>query len=172
MSDPKFKDFLSSASPGVKFKAFAALGAIPLTVLTSAFLIKGIWYYYSGHKPAAGTLAHREIAAEIPEFSITYEIKEMSVAFMNRPGTKTQYAQFTLVFDCPNEVCKKNMAVNRSKVLDHIFEVGADFYLEDLTGTNTAQGMTLFKAKVLEKLTKAFPHLAPKQVVFKDWIFG
>ena len=35
-------------------------------------------------------------------FVFNYELKNISIVLLNRRGTQTAYAQFTLVLDCPS----------------------------------------------------------------------
>lgn len=99
-----------------------------------------------------------------------YEINQVSMAMMNRKGTKTAYAQFSLVITCPNEESHKSMALNRAKLLDTIFHVGSDFYLDDFEGPKTAESLTVFKKRLLEKYQTEFSSNGPSEIVLKDWI--
>lgn len=99
-----------------------------------------------------------------------YEINQVSMAMMNRKGTKTAYAQFSLVLTCPNEQAHKSMSLNRAKLLDTIFHVGSDFYLDDFEGPKTADSLIAFKKRLLEKYQADFSSQGPSEIVLKDWI--
>jgi hypothetical protein len=74
-----------------------------------------------------------------------------------------------LVFNCADEACKKNLLLNQAKLLDTIFEVSSDFYIEDFVQLEATKGFTRLKSKIVEQLDKKFAALAPKTVSIQDW---
>jgi hypothetical protein len=91
------------------------------------------------------------------------------MAVMNRKGTKTAYAQFSLVLDCPDEESHKTLSMNRAKLLDAIFVVGGGFYLEDFQGEKAQKSFEKFKKDLLQKYQTDFHAQAPREISLKDW---
>lgn len=173
MESTSFKEFLKIAPLTTKLKIVALFFSGFLILVVTVFSIKNIWSYYQGPDLTESVLHRsRDVASISPEYTHVYEIKDMSVAFMNKKGTRTAYSQFTLIFDCENEECKKNMALQRAKVLDTIFEVGGEFYLEDFSPPLAPGGFAKFKSEIIVSLKKHFKSLAPREVVLKDWFLN
>lgn len=105
-------------------------------------------------------------------YSFSYEINQVSMAVMNKKGTKTAYAQFSLVLDCPNQESHKTLSMNRAKLLDAIFVVGANFYLDDFQGEKAAKSFDKLKKGLLEKFKTDFHAEAPREISLKDWVIN
>jgi flagellar basal body-associated protein FliL len=105
-------------------------------------------------------------------YDLSYEINQISMAVMNRKGTKTAYAQFSLVLDCPDEESHKTLSMNRAKLLDAIFVVGGGFYLEDFQGEKAAKSFEKFKKDLLQKYETDFHAQAPREISLKDWFIN
>lgn len=120
-----------------------------------------------GHKETV-----KEGHASALPFHFPYEINQVSMAVMNREGTRTAYAQFSLVLDCPSEGSQKTLSMNRAKLVDAIFDVGGNFVLEDFATPKTPETLTKLKAQLLEKYQHSFPQEAPRDIVLKDWVIN
>jgi flagellar basal body-associated protein FliL len=112
-----------------------------------------------------------EHAKALP-FHFPYEINQISMAMMNRQGTRTAYAMFSLVLDCPSEKALKNLSMNRAKLVDSVFDVGGNFVLEDFVAPKTPETLTKLKTQLLEKYQHSFPDEAPRDLVLKDWVIN
>jgi len=177
MGDSNLLRFLHYASRASKIKLTLVVVIGILIVTATLFSLSALWKVYKG--PEKNYAVHeskeekREPAAvEGAEVDNPYEIKGVSVGFMDKRDTRMAHAQFTLVFHCPNESCKKNLTLNHAKVLDTLFEVGSDFYVEDFSAPEAHKGLTRFKSKLTEQLQKRFAQLAPKGVSIQDWFMN
>lgn len=163
------------SAPGyLKVRMFVLVGMGCTVLLGSLLSIVWIWKAHRGLSATEEVLEHsRKFASHEPkEFEFAYEIKDMSMAVMNKKGTRTAYAQFTLMFDCPSADAKHVMELNRAKVIDGIFEVGGDFSLEDFQAPLAAKGFERFKSQLKARLTKQLKGEAPRNVVLKDWVMN
>lgn len=113
-----------------------------------------------------------EVVKKSLPFSFPYEINQVAMAVMNKAGSKTAYAQFSMVLDCPNETAFKAMTLNRAKLVDSIFDIGGNFYLEDFSPEKTPETLTKFKAQLLEKYQHSFQAESPRELVIKDWVLN
>lgn len=174
MGETSTSDFINFASKGTKIKLVALLLMAILVVTAAIFSSVTVWRFFKGPQPVVSLDVHREVASIPPpeDFSKPYEIKGLSVGFMDRKDTRMAYAQFTLVFNCPTEECKKNLVLNHAKVLDSVFEVSSDFYVEDFSDKDATQGFAHFKSKLADQLKTKFASLAPRGVVIQDWFLN
>lgn len=161
-------------SRDAKRKITLLISAAALAVgvgLGSIFLI---WRAHKGPEITDQVIeTSRKMTSHEPvSFQFAYEIKDMSMAIMNKKGTRTAYSQFTLIFDCPSEICKKVLELNRAKIINAIFEVGGDFYTEDFEAPLAATGFQRFKDGVRGKTAEYFGKNAPSLVVLKDWVMN
>lgn len=158
-------------------------GGMTLVALTTVVLVLGAQHSPKViHPDAVSENAHSneenhhkeskpEHASALP-FHFPYEINQVSMAVMNREGTRTAYAQFSLVLDCPSEGSQKTLSMNRAKLVDAIFDVGGNFVLEDFATPKTPETLTKLKAQLLEKYQHSFPQEAPRDLVLKDWVIN
>ncbi|NBW98584.1 hypothetical protein EBR03_03335 [bacterium] len=167
-----FFDWFRSTTP--EKKKFATLWIL-FGILVTVMGVFGVKYVLQAQHPPVAQ--ESESVQHEPEevhasksTGFPYEINQVSMAIMNRKGTKTAYAQFSLVITCPNEESHKSMVLNRAKLLDTIFNVGSDFYLEDFEGPKTAESLTAFKKRLPEKYQTEFSSRGPSEIVLKDWI--
>jgi len=112
--------------------------------------------------------SEREIAAA-PSYTFTYELKDVSLPLTSRVKKKTSYAQFTLVFDLPDEASRRWMEVNRPQVMDVLLEVGHRFKLEDF---QSPKGYDNLKKMLKAAYRQSFKSYSPREIVFKDWILN
>lgn len=169
-----FGNFIKSAPPPVKKRVLLLLSMAGAFVLGAFITISWIWKLHRGPSlPEAVLESSRKLAGHEPvSFQHAYEIKDMSMAILNKKGTRTAYSQFTIIFDCATEACLKAMELNRAKLINTIFEVGSDFYVEDFEAPLAKTGFKRFKDKLLEKTTEFFGKQGPHVIVFKDWVMN
>lgn len=174
MGETSITEFINFASRTTKIKLAMLLLLSVLFVTLAIFSIVTFWRFYKGPQSTVALEGHREIASVSPheDFSKPYEIKGLSVGFMDRKDTRMAYAQFTLVFNCLTEACKKNLVMNHARVLDTVFEVSSEFYVEDFTEPSAKQGFSQFKSKLTDHLRTKFASLAPKGVVIQEWFLN
>lgn len=169
MAQETFGVFFREASGSQKAKIGGIFVAGILGVAVSIWAIRAILQAHNGEDLAEQVLSR---VVELPpsaEYTYPYEIKSVSMAVMGQKGNRTAYAQFTLILDCPTEEAQKQVALHRAKLLDAIFEVGSQFYLEDFVGGNAPKSFEKFKAGLMSIYSKSFGKMAPRQVVFRDW---
>lgn len=111
----------------------------------------------------------RKLASEVPEYTYAYELKDISIPLTNRKHTRSAFAQFTLILDCPNEEAKKNLTAQLPKILDAILVVGSGYYVEDFTPPLAETGFARFKTEIKTNLAAFLHSAAPREVVLKDW---
>ena len=78
----------------------ATPGCISFTVVT--FKAGGSHAMPALHEEAAAPTEHAESVAE---FTYSYLLSPVAIALVDRRKVRTGYAQFNMVFDCPNEKC-------------------------------------------------------------------
>ncbi len=83
------------------------------------------------HEVAAGH--ERKLSGVANEFAYSYEIQNVAIPLFDRVKKRTAYAQFSLILDCPSEEAKRQMELNRAKLLDSIFEVALQFQISDFS---------------------------------------
>lgn len=180
MTNDSLFSFFRVAETRVKLKLVSYLSMAILAVAaaaTSIVFILGAKHFIERNKvkkEATDTHAIERIGivrAE-QEYSLTYEIKDMSIGFINRTGTRTAYAQFTILFDCETELCVKNLTLNRAKLLDAIYQVSGNYYIEDFVAPLVDEGMKRFKLALLEHIKKNLGGEAPRKIVFRDWFLN
>ncbi len=171
--------FFRVASVRIKLKLLSYLSLALLAVasaLTATVFILGAKYIkeyaLKRELSAKKTVERIGIVRAEQEYSLTYEVKDMSIGFINRTGSRTAYAQFTLLFDCETELCVKNLTLNRAKLLDAIYQVSGNYYIEDFTAPLVDEGMKRFKLAILDFLKKNIPGEPPRKVVFRDWFLN
>jgi len=104
---------------------------------------------------------------EVSSFSQTIELTDVGVQLMNRMGSDTLLAQFTLILDCPTEQAHRELSINRAKVLDSVFDVANNHYMEDFEGPG---GIDRFKNELTIALAKKFKENAPRRIDVKNWV--
>lgn len=172
-----FFDWLRTAPPEKRQKAVLLL-SIGFAILMVA-LVSSVLILKAQKNPADavhvteapedhGAKSEGQVSKGVYRFP--YEINQVSMAVMNKKGTKTAYAQFSLVFDCPTEEAHKTLAMNRAKLLDAIFVVGGSFYLDDFQGEKAPKTFEKFKKDLLEKYKAEFHAEAPREISLKDWV--
>ncbi|MFM8316191.1 MAG: hypothetical protein ACKOA8_18070 [Deltaproteobacteria bacterium] len=175
MGENSLSDFINFASKGTKIKLGVLLLSAILVVTGAIFSVVALWRLYRGPETLAAREATREVASHHTSednSSQPYEIKGVSVGFMDKKDTRMAYAQFSLLFHCADEKCKRNLALNRAKVLDTIFEVSSEFYIEDFTQSDANKGFSEFKSKLTSQLQTKFASLAPKGIMIQDWFLN
>jgi len=100
---------------------------------------------------------------------LTYELNQVSMAVMNKKGTKTAYAQFSLILNCPNDKSLHLISQSRAKLLDGIFSVGSQFFLDDFMGEAAPAAFDKFKNLLIADYRVLFQDQAPTAIVLKDW---
>ena len=171
-----FIDWLRNAPTEKRQKALIILGLgviISLAAVISTVVIVKAQNPASqvSHVSESETSHAADLRSKGP-YSLSYEINQISMAVMNRKGTKTAYAQFSLVLDCPDEESHKTLSMNRAKILDTIFVVGGGFYLEDFQGEKATKSFEKFKKDLLQKYENDFHAQAPREISLKDWFIN
>lgn len=171
-----FFDWLRTADPNSRKKAVLLISLGSALTLVS---VLAIWYILKARTSILPMETHQEVESKTSDhsqgqgtsaYTFPYEINQVSMALMNRKGTQTAYAQFSLILDCPSEESKKLLTMNRAKLLDTIFVVGSGFYLDDFKGSEATKGFEKFKTQLLQKYQGEFQAQAPKEISLKDWI--
>ncbi|MFM8270568.1 MAG: hypothetical protein ACKN9V_10300 [Pseudomonadota bacterium] len=164
-----FLDWLRTAPTEKRQKAILLLSLGLVISLVALIAVILILKAQGPSQVVAPSAAPHEIHSKGP-YSFPYEINEVSMAVMNKKGTKTAYAQFSLVLDCPSEEAHKTLSMNRAKLLDAIFVVGGNFYLDDFQGEKAPKSFEKFKKDLLEKYKSDFHAEAPREIALKDWV--
>jgi len=121
------------------------------------------------------TINHQEVShletqnQAVLDEKLVYEVNKVSMAVMNKKGTRTAYAQFSLILSCPDEKSVQTMTMSRAKLLDGIFSVGSQFFLDDFVGDAAPESFAKFKRLLLDQYKNEFHAQAPKELVLKDW---
>lgn len=116
------------------------------------------------------TVNERKPASTKPlQFAFSYEVKNVSLTITNTNNSRSGYAQFTLVFDMPNEDAKRWMVLNRARLLNMVYEVGGKFFIEDFQAVG---GLDLFKQALQLALKGTFGVHSPQQVAITDWVMN
>jgi len=171
-----FFDWLRTVDPQTRKKALLLMGLGGFLTLLSVMAIFTVLKARTTalspqvQDAADSTTSDHEVGQSANVYAFPYEINQVSMALMNRKGTQTAYAQFSLILDCPNEESKKTLTMNRAKLLDTIFLVGSGFYLDDFKGSEATKGFEKFKTLLLEKYQNEFQAQAPTEISLKDWI--
>lgn len=171
MGDSRLSDFINFVPRSVKIKIGGiVLGSI-FVVTLALISLSTVWGLYRGPETPKLEETHRETASSHPheETSNPYEIKGISVGFMDKKDARMAYAQFTLIFNCLNEACKKNLTLHHAKVLDTVFEVSSEFYIEDFSHPNSTKGFAKFKSRISDELSKKFASQSPSEISIQDW---
>lgn len=167
-----FLDWYRSSSAEDKKKVSLLLG---LGLATTFLSIISIIVILLKQAPAPSeTINHSEVQALEADHGVqtdkwTYELEKVSMAVMNKKGTKTAYAQFSLALNCPDEKSVQIMQQSRAKLLDGIFSVGSQFYLDDFMGELAPQSFDKFKKLLLSHYESEFLSQAPQGITLKDW---
>jgi flagellar basal body-associated protein FliL len=168
-----FLDWLRTAPTEKRQKALILLGlgviVLFAAVISTVVILKAQKPTTQVSHVAESEASHSGEAHPKGPYSLSYEINQISMAVMNRKGTKTAYAQFSLVLDCPDEESHKTLSMNRAKLLDAIFVVGGGFYLEDFQGEKAQKSFEKFKKDLLQKYQTDFHAQAPREISLKDW---
>jgi hypothetical protein len=173
MGESKLFRFIYFGSKNTKLKITLCLVSASLVVTTTLIVLSSLWKMYKGPTPEPKVLeVSRESEISKEDDFKTYELKHLSVGFMDKKETRMAYAQFSLVFNCPDEACKKNLLLHHAQILDTIFEVGSEFFVEDFVYPSATEGFSRFKSKINLQLEKKFANLAPKSVVIQDWFMN
>lgn len=166
--DQSMRAFMDKAPLSAKVKIFCVGFAAVIVFLASTGSIAFILKAHLAGRPQqeAGLGPARHVDSIDPEYTHTFEIKDMSMAVLSKNGLRTAYAQFTLLFDCPTEATKELMGMERAKILDSIYEAGSTLTIEEF---GNPEGFAKFKNSTMELLKKHFPQNPPRQVALKNW---
>lgn len=167
-----FLDWYRSSNAEDKKKVSLLLGLGLATTFLSLISIIVIL-----QKQALGpsdTVNHSEVQALEADYGRqtdkwSYELEKVTMAVMNKKGTKTAYAQFSLALNCPDEKSVQMMQQSRAKLLDGIFSVGSQFYLDDFMGELAPHSFDKFKKLLLSHYQSEFLSQAPQGISLKDW---
>jgi len=122
-----------------------------------------------------GPVAHKKIPmpgdpqAPVAEFTYPYSLNPVAIALVDKRRVRTGYAQFALVFDCPNEKSVRTMELNRAKILNALNETAIQFTFEDFQGPS---GFARFKTTYLNALKTLFGKDAPRTIALRDWLMN
>jgi hypothetical protein len=172
MTQSSLLGFLRGARPFVKLKVLALLFCAAAVISLTLFSVA--WIFKQRHlTPTEQVLAKsRKLASVAPDFTYPYEIKDMSIPLTNRKHTRSAFAQFTLILDCPSEEAKKSLIVNLPKVLDTILVVGSGLYVEDFAPPLSEQGFARFKTEIKTSLSAYLQDHSPREILIKDWFIN
>jgi len=146
-----------------------------LSALGLGVMVGSSWIIVQVVKVQWSAPAHKEEkqvthkAEPAPSFSYSYELKNISIPLVDRSATRVAYAQFTLLLDCPTKKSRDSMTLHRAKLLDTIFEVASQFYVEDF---QTPKGFENFKKKLIASYKKHFEILSPREIAIRDWFMN
>ena len=168
--------FFLRAAPRIKLR-LAALGLAGVLIASGTVWAIGTILWVQWNQPApddAPTVAEeKEDAARAPTsietYVYTYELKNISIVLINRRGTRTAYAQFSLVLDCPNAESARQMKLDHAKLLDTIFDVAATYYLDDFA---LPTGFASFKGSLLARYKADFKDVSPRDIAIRDWVMN
>lgn len=118
------------------------------------------------HEEAAASAEHGESVAE---FTYSYLLSPVAIALVDRRKVRTGYAQFNMVFDCPNEKCVREMELNRARILNALNETAVQFNFEDF---QSPAGFNRFKNAFRGALVELFHENAPRTIVLRDWLMN
>ena len=172
MSEDSLLSFFAKSPTRVKLRLSFFFTTGVTVIVVAGFIIGTVYKYHRSPSVTEQVLTKsREVASAAPvqPYQYPYEIKDISIVLMNKNATRTAYAQFTLILDCPDEESKKAMTLHRARLLDTIFEVGSNFYIEDFTPTSAVKSFDRFKGGIRDSYAKFFKSQAPRDVVLKDW---
>lgn len=171
MGDSNLLRFIHYASNATKAKLALVLVSASLIITVTLLTLSFLWKVYKGpeHASVSHEMHRAPASLETEDVFTPHEIKGVVVGFMDKNDTRLAQAQFTLLFHCSDEPCRKNLILNHAKVLDTLFEVGSDFYIEDFQKSDANKGFARFKSKLTEQLNKKFAHLAPRGISINDW---
>lgn len=166
MADRDLREFFKSAPLAIKARLLV-IGALAIAViLTSSLMIVEIWKASVKFRgPHSADETPRAVAAVEP-YSITYELRGLSLSLSDKSGMRSGHAQFNLVFDLPSAEAKRWCELNRAQMVHVILEEGARFSLEDF---DSPRGYELFKKNLQEAFSKKFKEHAPRSVLLKDF---
>ena len=168
--EESFGHYFLKASLWIKIKltvlAFCALGIAGAGLFTCFGIFK---LYWAGSKIVELEEKRESVTRQVAAFTKSYEVAMISIPLVNRSTTRIAYAQFSLTFDCPNERSYRAMELNRAKLLDTIYTVASNFYLEDFDSTN---GIQNFKKSLISSYNKYFRELAPRRLTINDWVIN
>ncbi|MBI4403863.1 MAG: hypothetical protein HY537_06875 [Deltaproteobacteria bacterium] len=139
------------------------------TMCASATVIFHLIRIQKKPEPPEAVLLKRKLSSVAPVFTYPFELRNLSLPFTNRTSSRMAYAQFTIVLDCPTEEAKHYMELNRAKVLDAIFEVGMNFFVEDF---DTPEGYKKFKESLSQSLSAIFKAASPRRIDIQDWVIN
>lgn len=167
-----FLDWYGAGSAEERKKATQLLGLGIVMTLLSAFSIFAILQKQASIPDEA--VNHAEVhALDAGEGARSekwlYELEKVSMAVMNKKGTRTAYAQFSLILNCPNDPALQMMKQSRAKLLDGIFSIGSQFYLDDFMGEEAPTSFDKFKKLLLSHYQSQFQDLAPAAITLKEW---
>ena len=166
MSKHGNSSFFGGASSKVKgillLLFFSGVGAC----VTSGWTIHWI-LFGAAHSDERHPSAHHELVRDVPEFSIKYEIKAMSIPLSNRIGSRSAYAQFTVVFDCPDEETKRQMTMQRAAIRSAIYEAAAGYRVESF---QDPAGFTGFKKDIVQRILPLLQGHSPREIAFQNWL--
>lgn len=169
MAKFKVSDLVKDLPPPAKKKVYFLLGAGTLGCIISLLAIVGL-IRLQPHRshPVVTPVASAEHSAprEVASYTFPYEIRDISVQLMDRTGTRTAHVQFSISLDCPSAEAKHDMVLNRAKLLDSVFEVASQFYLEDFQSGN---GLTRLKAALKKNYDEYFKSQSPREIAINDW---
>lgn len=168
----EFFDWFQSAHHESKKKVIMLLGS---GLLVTLLAVMAIGYVLKGQPSvSADAINHDEVknvelSSNSTSEKLTYELEKVSMAVMNKKGTKTSYAQFSLILSCPDERALETIKMNRAKLLDGVFRVGSQFYLDDFIGETASDSFSKFKKLLLEQYQGQFHAEAPQGILLKEW---
>lgn len=151
--------------------AILSMLAVVVGIFSLAAIVGILRVHFSGEKKVVAHETHEPehaSAEHVKGHAFSYEVTKMGIALSDRRGRAGGFAQFSLVFDCPNAEAKRRMEVSRSLVRDAVYEAAADFRVENF---NHRDGLSLFKERILEVLDTRLQEDTPRAVSIEDWVF-
>ena len=163
---PGLLKFFLKAPFKIKFK-FLVVVFTGLGVLGSAgFGIKKIFSIQIKPK----VVEHKPVV-EAPKKKIEriLELKNLSFSVMDRRRIRNAYVQFSVLIECADDECMRQLELYRAKLIDGVFEVSSHYFVEDFLNPSGAQR---FKLDLYKHYTDYFPHHPPMSVSLKEWVMN
>ena len=158
--------FFKSAPALIKAR-LVVIGLLAISVVaTSGVVIGEIWKAQAKFRSFVPHQEPKRAVASTEPFSISYELRNVSLSLTDRNNRRSGYAQFTLVFDLPSPEARRWCELNRAQMIHTLLEEGAKFHLEDF---DSPRGYELLKRSLTEAFENRFKEHAPRAILIKDF---
>lgn len=166
-----FLQFFKKSNTKTKVRLVAAIfaGIIGLYFgLSSIKRIASIPGYLAALNAPSEHVEHA--TPDVAPFTYTYEMRPVSVQINDKTGLKTSYIQYSILFDCADKKCIRNLTISRAMLRNLIFEVTSGFGIVDFQPGQ--KGIVRYKQALLERLQTEFGELAPRNLAIENWTWN